>query len=549
MSSPQPNRRRLFASLLWRLADLTQVDERRRSFRAKAYRRAVWSLDDLEPALDQPEEEMLEVPGIGPGLVSLIDEYVRTGRLSRLETLQARYPREAGRMRRLPRANQGVLRAMKEELGVEVLDDLEAAIGTGAVSTLPGIGEATAALWRRILDASPPGGPAPAHRAWVTARQIGEHLERHLDAVVSETGAVRRVEDWVEEIELLLGTDDPGRVRGFLDRSAIASDVAAAVEGRIALHTHDGLRAVVHLTRSERFGSALVETTGPESHLIETFSGRVPSFPTEPEVYRSAGMDWVPPAARVRPLEEARKAVTVADLRGDLHIHTDASPDGRVTLQYLVEACIARGYRYLLVTDHTKGLRFGGLDEVALAEQGALVADLRRWLPDIEIFHGAELNIGIDGDLDIGDDTLDLLDFSVAAVHSRFDLDESRQTERVLTAMRHPKVKILGHPLGRRIGIRPALDLDLEAVLGVAAEEGVALETNGHRDRLDVPAELAERALASGCLLAANSDAHRLGELANVENAVATAQRAGALPAQVVNTWELDAFRAWATGQ
>lgn len=546
-TTDQPTRRR-FASLLWRLADLTQVDERRRSFRAKAYRQAIWSLDELAPDLDQPAVTMLAVPGIGPGLVGLIEEFTTTGSLARLDTLQARYPREVARMRRLPRANPGVLRAMKEELGVETVGDLRVAIDTGGVMTLPGVGEATASLWDRVIAASRTGG-APAHRAWVLARQLAEHLESHLEVLVSETGTVRRVEEWVDAVELVVGSDEGGQIRDFLATTAVASESDTRDMERIVLETHDDMRAVVHVAGPEGFGSALVETTGPESHLHEVFpDGVIPSFATEPEVYDAVGLDWMPPAARVRPVDEAITAVTVADLKGDLHLHTEDSPDGRIGLEQLVKACVARGYRYLLVTDHTKGLRFGGLDEEGIREQSRLVHEVRRQIPGIEIFHGAELNIGMEGELDIADDALELLDFAVAAVHSWFGLDEGRQTKRVITAMRHPKVKVLAHPQGRRIGIRLPLDLDLPAVFDSAAEEGVALELNGHRDRLDLSAELARRAVDSGCVLAANSDAHRFGELANIENAVATAQRAGAHPSQVINTWEPDELRVWVPG-
>jgi DNA polymerase (family 10) len=163
----------------------------------------------------------------------------------------------------------------------------------------------------------------------------------------------------------------------------------------------------------------------------------------------------------------------------------------------------------------------------------------------LALFHGAELNIDPSGELDLPDSILGGLDLAVAAVHSRFDLGRDEQTRRVIKALHHPVVKVLAHPTGHRIGVRPPLDLDLDAVFAVAAEEGVALELNGHRDRLDLSAELTERAVAAGCRLAANSDAHRLPELFNVENAVATAQRAGVRPDRVVNTLDLDPFLEW----
>jgi DNA polymerase (family 10) len=165
------------------------------------------------------------------------------------------------------------------------------------------------------------------------------------------------------------------------------------------------------------------------------------------------------------------------------------------------------------------------------------------------VLHGAELNIDRDGGLDIGDEGLALLDLAVAGLHSHFDLGREEQTARVLTAMRHPVVRILAHPTGRRIGIRPAVDLDVEAVIAAAVDHGVALEVNGHRDRLDLSADHATAALSAGAMLAANSDAHRMGELGNVANSVGTLQRAGVPPASVVNTLPVARFWDWISGE
>ncbi len=544
VSQPDDLRRR-FAASLWRLADLVQVDERRRSFRAKAYRRAVWSLDDLSTDLVEPREELLTVPGIGPGVASLIEEFRGTGDIRQLQVLESHYPREVASMRRLPRANPGMFRSLKEELGVDTVDDLEHALETGAVATLKGVGATTVELWRRILDLSPGPGMVPSHRAWALARQMGEHLERHLGVIFSEAGQVRRVEDWVAWVDLVAATDDLPRARRFLDLTAVASRSDPVDDGIYRLRTHDDIGVIVHLSAPAGFGTALVRATGPESHVDEVLPAATPPLATEPEVYRALGTEWVPPAARGLPLDKTGGVVRVADLRGDLHIHTDWSPDGRVPLEQMARAAQARGYAYLLITDHTQGLRFGGLSEVDVERQARLIGKVRAAVPELAIFQGAELNIGPSGDLDLDAGALGGLDFAIAAIHSRFDLDKEQQTNRVIQALRHPVVKVLAHPTGRRIGIRPALALDLDAVFAVAAEEGVALELNGHRDRLDLSAELTERALAAGCLLAANSDAHRLGEVSNVENAVATAQRAGVTPDRVVNTRDLEALIGW----
>jgi DNA polymerase (family 10) len=183
-----------------------------------------------------------------------------------------------------------------------------------------------------------------------------------------------------------------------------------------------------------------------------------------------------------------------------------------------------------------------------VAEQAEEIEGLRGRFPNVTVFHGAELNIGADGRLDLPEEALALLDFAVAGVHSHFSLDRDTQTERVLAALAHPAVRVLAHPFGRRIGIRPALDLDMDEVIASAVEQGVALETNGHRDRLDLPADWIAGAAAEGALFAANSDAHRVPEVDNIANAVATLQHAGITAERVVNTFSLDDFLGWIEG-
>jgi DNA polymerase (family 10) len=212
--------------------------------------------------------------------------------------------------------------------------------------------------------------------------------------------------------------------------------------------------------------------------------------------------------------------------------------------EILLEA-VDRGYEYVLITDHTSELRFGGLGESGLDAQAIAIEALRANFPDLVVLHGAELNIARDGSLDIDEGALDRLDLAVAGLHSFFDLDRSEQTARVIRALDHPVVRVLAHPTGRRIGARPGIDVDIDSVIASAIANDVALEVNGHRDRLDLSASHAATAVAAGALLAANSDAHRIGEMGNVANAVATMQRAGVAPDAVVNSWPADRFISW----
>jgi DNA polymerase (family X) len=536
--------RRILGGLLWQLADLIQADESRRSFRAKAYRRAVWALDDLDPDLATDPEQVMATPGIGPGVASLIEEFRLTGTLARVEALRARYPREVSALRRLPRMTPARLRALKDDVGVETRDDLARAIETGDALVLSGVGETTLALWAAILDLAPRPGLVPSHQAWVTAAQLAIHLSRHTTAGIHVAGEVRRVEEWVGSVELVADTERPTEVTEFLGTAAVL-ETWESTEHRFS--THSGVTGRVQLTEPASLGTTMILATGPESHVDDLFDGETPdTHASEEEAYRSRGSEWIPPPARSVPLDQAEATVRLGDLRGDLHLHSERSPDGRMPLPTIFGAAVARGYEYVLISDHTLGLRFGGIGRDELAEQRVEIDGLRSDFPNLTVFQGAEVNIDREGGLDLDDETLGMLDFVVAGMHSHFGLTEVEQTERLVRALSHPSVRVLAHPTGRRIGIRPGVAVDLGAVIDAAVAHDRALECNGHRDRLDLGRDWVRIALERGARFAANSDAHRTDEIDNIANAVATLQASGATPASVVNTMSTEAFTAWA---
>jgi DNA polymerase (family 10) len=239
----------------------------------------------------------------------------------------------------------------------------------------------------------------------------------------------------------------------------------------------------------------------------------------------------------------------VEHLRGDLHLHSDWSPDGHQTIEELVHAARSKGLGYIAITDHAKGLRFGGLDEERIERQREAIEWIQPQYPDIKILHGSELNIDRNGEVDFDESVLERLDFTIAAVHSHFALGETEQTRRMLTAISNPRINVIAHLTGRRIGIRPPIDLDLEQVLAAAAEHGTALEVNGHLDRMDISADLVARARELGALFAADSDAHRPFELSNVAHSVGILQRGRVSHPEVINTWRLDDLLAWSAGR
>ncbi len=237
------------------------------------------------------------------------------------------------------------------------------------------------------------------------------------------------------------------------------------------------------------------------------------------------------------------------DLQGDLHDHSDWSGDGRASMEEMVAAASDRGHRYLAMTDHAENLRINGINRAGMLKQRAELRELNERFPHMTLLHGAELNIGIDGSLDYDEEFLLGYDWCVASVHSHFRRPVEEQTARIITAMRHPAVNVIGHLQGRRVGKRPGIELDVDAVLDAAVETGTALEINANLDRLDATAEVIREGASRGVTFVISTDAHAPNELAYHAYGVRQARRGALDRAQVANTWDPDRFLAWARDQ
>jgi DNA polymerase (family X) len=272
----------------------------------------------------------------------------------------------------------------------------------------------------------------------------------------------------------------------------------------------------------------------------------------EEDVYAALDLCWIPPELREDDGEIEQAAqdrlpelVMRADLRGDLHDHTDRSGDGRVSMQDLVAAAVDVGLDYLAITDHAEDLSINGISRAEMLRQRRELRELEERRGDIRLLHGAELNIGIDGGLDYDTDFLAGYDWLVASVHSHFRRPVAEQTARIVAAMRHPSVTAIGHLQGRMLGRRAGIDLDLDTVLDVAVETGTALEINGNLRRLDASAEVIREGAARGVTFVISSDAHAIREFDNLRHGVRNARRGGLSRSQVANTWQTDRFVAW----
>jgi DNA polymerase (family 10) len=564
------------ARLLYELGVLSErLDDRSRRFRARAYRRAAEAVAAMDTdVLALSDEALTAVPGIGAGTAARIAEIRRSGTIARLEELRALDPGGAEDLLRVPGLGPRTVARLRDALGVRDVAGLREALEDGRVRTVRGMGPASeqrlrTALADLKLDAGP--APLPIVDAVPLAARIAATLRRLDDMTAVEwAGALRRFSETVDTIDLVATTAAPERVMDTMPRMAWVRDVLDHDTNRATLRTFDGPAVRVTVTTPQRLGTTMAYATGSTAHWSQLQQlaaerslrlsdtglfddrGNPVATPDETAVYTALGLPPIPPEQRdgtdeVRLAQAGRLpiAADTADLRGDLHDHTDWSGDGRMSPAELLDAAAERGWEYIAVTDHAENLRINGLDRAAMLAQRDEIVGLRRRYDTLAVLHGAELNIAPDGTLDYDDAMLASFDWTVASVHSGFDLDVDAQTRRVVAAIRHPAVHAIGHLTGRRIGRRRGIRLDLDAVLDACRETGTALEINGHLDRLDAPADVLRAAVAREVLVVISTDAHRLGDLANHRWGVRQARR-GRVPRDLVaNTWPVTRFLEW----
>jgi DNA polymerase (family 10) len=289
-----------------------------------------------------------------------------------------------------------------------------------------------------------------------------------------------------------------------------------------------------------------------EYALSEIEGGRVVASETEEQIYAALGLPFIPPVLRedggeIEAAENGALPRPIPRVIGDFHVHTTLSGDGRSTLEEVVAAARARGYRVLAITDHAEGT-LSGVGRDALLEQRARFRAMQAELGDsMRLLHGVELNIGAEGELDYDLEFRRAFDWCVASVHDHFELDRAAQTRRVIAAMRDPSVSMIGHLSARMIGGRPPIDLDMDAIAAAAEETGTALEVNGALPRLDLSVEALRRARGRDVTFLLTSDAHRAEELERVRYATLNAERAWVDPERIANTWAPERLISWIT--
>jgi DNA polymerase (family X) len=569
------------ARLLDETAALLEIDSAD-PFRIRSYRRAAEAVEQQTvqlATLATPEADpkaLLAIAGIGKGMAANIRDLVATGSMPLLEELLAKYKPTMLELLRLPGMGPKTVALIWSALAVGDIDALEEAAKAGHLNTLPRMGEKfTTKLLKGIEDYRKNSGRFRIDDAAETAARISELISAFpgIDQI-TPAGSLRRGRETVGDLDLLVTGPacEPGVVSAAVEHVAnlpLIDKLLAKGQNKVSFTLRNNLQVDVRLLPRASYGAALQYFTGSKMHnvalrqraikrgltlseyaLLRLEDNVIVAAASEEEIYRALDLDYIPPELRENSGELEAAAnhtlpnlITLADIRGDLHMHTNAT-DGRDTIKQMSEAAIARGLSYIAITDHSKNLAMtNGLDDARALEHIKRIREVDAEMEGrIRVLPGIEVDILADGALDLDDSTLAQMDIVVASIHSRFDQPIEQTTDRVLRAIENPYVRILGHPTGRLLLKRDAYAIDIDAILRRASELGVAVEHNAAPARADLNDLHLRLAKQHGCKIIVDTDAHATEELDQMRFGITQLRRAWLSAGDVLNTLPFDLF-------
>lgn len=556
------------AKIFNEIADLLEI-KGENPFRIRAYRRAAQNIEGLPKSVEEtPKEELLKVPGIGQDLAGKIEEYLKTGKIQAHEDLKHEIPEGLLTLLSVPGLGPKTSKLLHEKLKIKGLDDLERLASEHKLVGLPGIKEKTEENILKGIEMLKRGRERqPLGRVLPIASDIVEHLKKNAPVdKIDLAGSLRRWKDTIKDIDILATSDNPKEVMKVFVHLPYVKDVLMQGTTKSTVIIHENLQVDLRVVEKESYGAALAYFTGSKAHnirlremamkkglkineygIFREKDERKIGGEKEEDVYKILGLPYIPPELRedqgeIEAAQEGRlpRLVTAEDIKGDLHVHSKWS-DGSHTFEQLVEAAKERGYSYIAITDHSKGLGIArGLTEERLQEQKKEINAVNKKLKGFRIIHGIEVDIRSDGSLDISDDVLKELDIVVASIHSGFKQSRKQLTYRLVSAMKNPYVSIIAHPTGRLIGERDAYDVDMDEIFTIAKKTGTAIEINAYPLRLDINDTYAKKAKEMGIPIVISTDTHVTNQLDYMRYGVSIARRGWLEKDDVLNTLEAE---------
>jgi DNA polymerase (family 10) len=564
-------------ALFRELAQLSTLDEGSpNAFRVRAYENAAEAISSYQGDLQSlSEKQLTTIGGIGASTAQKIREFFQSGTIAKLDGLREKYPPDFVELSKIPGLGPKTLLRLKADLEIRNLADLRAAIEGKKLREIHGLG---AKMEEKLLHAIGRIGSTgkdkrrPIAEALPVARELVAALEA-LPAVerAQYCGSLRRFRETIADVDIVVASKDAASVTQAFVAMPGVREVIGSGETKTSVLTSTGLQVDLRIVEPRQFGAACQYFTGSKAHniklrglalargwtlneygLSEAASGKVIASETEDAIYKALGLRPIPPPLREDRGEveaaadgERLPEVRLADLRGDLHVHTSLSGDGKSSLEEMIASAAERGYEYLALTDHAENLAINGVSRDKLRLQRIQLEKLRGRHPKLTLLHGAELNIGRDGDVDYDEAFRRELDWCVAGVHSLFELDRAQQTRRILKAMEDPTLDAIAHLTGRRIGRRAGIELDIDAVLQKAIETDTAIEINAALGRLDASSEVLFHARGLPVTFVVSTDSHHTRELGRMEWGALHATRGWVGLPRIANSWPRKKFLTW----
>lgn len=541
-------------------------------FKSRAYRNAARVLENVGFEVQDLVQEgrVEEIPGIGSALSAKLKELVTTGKLNYYEDLKQKVPQDVRQMLRIPGIGAKTVQLFLHH-NIISLVELEVAARDQRLRELPGIGKKTEEEILRGLTAM-----QERQKRWLLSvasmavKEVKDYLAGLDQALrIEAAGSYRRGQETVGDLDFVVATDDAPAVIERFVQAPWVREVVASGDLKATIITVWGLQVDLYAVPPHLFTSTLHHFTGSKEHNVALrerarqhgwkiseygiVKPEATLYPdTEEEFFQQLGLSYIPPELREDrgEIQAAERGglpslVEAGDIRGDLHVHSNAS-DGANTLEELAAAAMARSYQYLAVTDHSRSLAFtNGLTEERLLEQRDQIDKLNREFESFRLLAGSEVDILSGGRLDFDDRVLSQLDIVVASAHSGFRQDQQILNDRFEAALKNEHVDIIGHPTGRLIGRRDPYALDVGKVLELAADTGTALEINASPDRLDLNDSYVRQGLDLGVKFAINTDAHQVHYLDDMQYGVLTARRGWTRPQDIINNLSLDELEKW----